>query len=49
MPVNKYYKGHGSKVMKGMKEKYGEKKGKEVFYATANKHKSLKPSGGKKK
>lgn len=37
MPVGEYYGGHGSKVMKEMKERYGEKKGEEVFYATANK------------
>jgi hypothetical protein len=39
MPLNKYFKGKGEKVMKNMKEKYGEKKGKQVFYATANKNK----------
>lgn len=27
----------GEKIMKSMKEKYGEKKGKSVFYASANK------------
>jgi hypothetical protein len=37
MPINKYYKGHGSEVMSNMKKEYGDKKGKEVFYATANK------------
>ena len=37
MPINKYYKGHGSEVMKNMKKEYGDKKGEEVFYATANK------------
>ena len=37
MPVEEYYKGSGSKVMKSMKKRYGEKKGKQVFYATANK------------
>lgn len=37
MPVQKYYSGHGEKVMKSMKKQYGEKKGKQVFYATANK------------
>jgi len=40
MPISKYYKGHGSKVMKNMKEEYGEKKGESVFYATANKQKA---------
>jgi HSP90 family molecular chaperone len=37
MPVSKYFKGSGSKVMKRMKEQYGAKKGKQVFYATAQK------------
>lgn len=37
MPVSKYFKGHGEKVMANMKKQYGEKKGKQVFYATANK------------
>lgn len=40
MPISKYYKGHGTKVMKAMKDEYGEKKGESVFYATANKQKS---------
>lgn len=40
MPISKYYKGHGTKVMKAMKEEYGDKKGESVFYATANKQKS---------
>jgi hypothetical protein len=37
MPIGKYYGGHGSEVMKDMQERYGAKKGKQVFYATANK------------
>ena len=37
MPVSKYFKGKGEKVMKSMKKQYVSKKGKEVFYATANK------------
>lgn len=37
MPISKYYKGHGEEVMRGMKKRYGEKKGESVFYATANK------------
>lgn len=36
MPISKYFKGSGSKVMKKMKEEYGSKKGESVFYATAN-------------
>jgi len=39
MPLSKYYGGHGSKVMKSMTKEYGAKKGKKVFYATANKRK----------
>lgn len=38
MPISEYYKGSGKKVMKSMKKQYGEKKAKEVFYATANKY-----------
>jgi len=33
MPMTK----KGKKIMKSMKEQYGPKKGKEVFYASANK------------
>ena len=38
MPVSKYFKGKGKEVMKDMQKRYGRKKGKEVFYATANKN-----------
>lgn len=38
MPISKYFGGHGSEVMKKMKEKYG-KRGEQVFYATAAKSK----------
>jgi len=48
MPLSKYFKGSGEKVMKNMKEEYGEKKGKSVFYATANKQ-SMKPKMKKSK
>lgn len=37
MPQSEYFKGHGKEVMSSMKKQYGEKKGKEIFYATANK------------
>lgn len=40
MPISKYYKGHGEEVMSNMVKEYGAKKGKQVFYATANKKKS---------
>ena len=36
MPQSEYFKGHGKEVMASMKKQYGEKKGKQVFYATAN-------------
>lgn len=42
MPLSKYFGGHGAEVMKKMKDKYGEKKGESVFYATANKEKGEK-------
>jgi hypothetical protein len=41
VPISEYYKGKGKEVMSRMKKQYGSKKGKEVFYATANKKKSL--------
>lgn len=37
MPVSSYFKGSGDQVMNSMKQQYGDKKGKSVFYATANK------------
>jgi hypothetical protein len=37
MPINEYFKGAGDKVMSAMTKEYGTKKGKSVFYATANK------------
>jgi hypothetical protein len=39
MPVGAYFKGHGNEVMANMVKQYGAKKGKSVFYATANKRK----------
>lgn len=36
MPISEYYKGKGQRVMSSMKKRYGPKKGKEVFYATAH-------------
>lgn len=42
MPVSSHYKGSGEKVMKSMTKQYGEKKGKQVFYATENKKKKAK-------
>jgi len=45
MPLYKYFKGHGEEVMSNMKKEYGDKKGKSVFYATANKRKSVQNKG----
>lgn len=42
MPLDKYFGGKGKKVMAEMKREYGEEKGKSVFYATANKRKSMR-------
>lgn len=47
MPLDKYFSGKGAKVMDNMKEQYGSKKGKSVFYATANKQKGKKGKGKK--
>lgn len=44
MPVSKYFKGRGEKVMRSMKKRYGKDKGESVFYATANKRKKKKKS-----
>lgn len=49
MPVSEYFKGSGEKVMSSMKGQYGDKKGKQVFYATANKKGMNRPGKGKKK
>ena len=42
MPFSKYFSGKGKKVMSNMQEQYGDNKGKQVFYATANKN-GMKP------
>lgn len=50
MPITK----KGKKIMESMKHEYGERKGKEVFYASENKgtikgvHKGKKKGRGKK-
>jgi len=46
MPVGAYFKGKGAEVMGAMQRRYGAKKGKSVFYATANK-KGQNPDGEK--
>jgi len=45
LPINKYFGGGGNEVMANMTKEYGAKKGKQVFYATANAH-GQKPGGG---
>jgi len=42
MPLSKHFGGKGAAVMKDMVKRYGEKKGKSVFYATENKQKGEK-------
>jgi hypothetical protein len=44
-PIGKYFKGKGQKVMANMQDHYGEKKGEQVFHATANKNPEMKPAG----
>lgn len=46
MPISKYFKGEGEKVMADMKRRYKGKKAERVFYATAN-VKKMKPKGEK--
>lgn len=36
MPLSRYFKGDGEEVMAGMVKRYGPKKGKRIFYSTAN-------------
>jgi hypothetical protein len=47
MPISEYYKGHGEKVMREMRRRYGSKAGERIFYATANK-KGLTPEEDRK-
>lgn len=49
MPLSEYYGGSGEKVIGNMKKEYGEKKGKQVFYATANKRHEKSESKKKEK
>ena len=44
-PIGKYFKGKGQQVMAKMQDHYGEKKGEQVFHATANKNPEMKPAG----
>ncbi len=45
MPLSNYFKGKGNEVMSSMQKEYGDKKGKNVFYATSNKQKKKKGLG----
>ena len=49
MPLAKYFKGKGEEVMDDMQSRYGDKKGKSVFYATANKQGQNPPEKSKRK
>ena len=49
MPISKYFKGAGVRVMANLHHEYGEKKGTEIFYAMANKDKSNKPAAERRK
>jgi hypothetical protein len=43
VPIPAYFKGHGAEVLENMRSEYGDKKGKSVFFATAQKR-GLKPA-----
>lgn len=47
MPIAKYFRGKGEKVMADMKDRYGAKDGERAFYATANKKKQRPEDGDK--
>lgn len=47
MPISEYFGGHGEEVMSNMKKQYGDEKGEQVFYATANKRKKKKKESDK--
>lgn len=47
--MSKYFKGHGEDVMASMRKAhpgYSEKRLRAMFYATANKHKTMRPKRG---
>jgi hypothetical protein len=48
MPLAKYFRGKGEQVLSDMQDRYGDDKGKKVFYATAEKR-GMKPSNDKPK
>ena len=47
MPLNKYFKGKGEKVMANMQREYGAEQGKQVGYATATNRKALRKGARK--
>ena len=49
MPLSKYFKGDGEQVMADMVKRYGPVKGKQMFYATANKQGQAPPTKKKHK
>ena len=48
MPLSEYFKGDGKKILADFVKRYGEAKGKRMFYATANK-KGLAPKKKRKR
>ena len=48
-PVADYFRGSGNRVLESMIERYGPEAGKRVFYATAEKHKEMKPASERPK
>lgn len=36
MPLSTHYDGHGTQVMRDMRNRYGTERGKRIFYATEN-------------
>ena len=47
VPLSEYFKGDGKKILADFVKRYGEAKGKRMFYATANK-KGLAPKKKRK-
>ena len=48
VPLSEYFKGDGKKILADFVKRYGEVKGKRMFYATANK-KGLAPRKKRKR
>ena len=49
MPLSEYFKGDGRKILADFVKRYGEAKGKRMFYATANKRGLAPKRHGRKK